>query len=474
MSTNFITNKYPYINQDLNTIFANLTTEKTPVYSDLGKLVFGGPGPFGPKSSSSSYYKFSNYTNVYTDGTNNSFFKITNNGIVDVGFTTNGASYFKFNSKGLYTLTMSYTLTLGANSDESYDIVFYMRLTDNSSLSQTTMPLILSFDNIYNVASHGNNSYNNGVTGQTAYNIEYIYNNNNTGIGYYVFINNFKVNSSTIPWGNNFNVSMTVYIPDICNIYPQFMLDTGTSDSRYPWTWEGNWMVTKLSDINIGSLLGNGFSYAEGLASENLAATVGQPFTIELFFFTNSLTSSNNQILFSLGGSTYSPLIQIGGTNSTLPGKIGLVGYNGGGSIYTSTTVSINTWYHIAFTRDESNNYIVYLNGEKDYDTVTIGDTIDPYDSVVTVGSFYRQPFNGLNGNISNLRLTQKVVYTDNFTVPSVPLQTTQNASVNINAINGGECVYLLQCYETYPFKNTVTDVNLINNGLTFSISSPT
>jgi hypothetical protein len=46
-------------------------------------------------------------------------------------------------------------------------------------------------------------------------------------------------------------------------------------------------------------------------------------------------------------------------------------------------------------------------------------------------------------GLISNIRFTQKGIYTGNFTVPTSPLGTTGAASTNIQSVTPGDVAFL-------------------------------
>ena len=97
----------------------------------------------------------------------------------------------------------------------------------------------------------------------------------------------------------------------------------------------------------------------------------------------------------------------------------------------SNTTLSINTWYHVAVTRS-SGTVRLFLNGVSDATAVT-GDTTNFSDTSATYigcdgsygGSLYQY-----TGYISNARIVKgTAVYTSNFTPPTTPLTAIANTS---------------------------------------------
>lgn len=95
---------------------------------------------------------------------------------------------------------------------------------------------------------------------------------------------------------------------------------------------------------------------------------------------------------------------------------------NGNGKGYISTAkISIGTWYHIALTRDNSNNCYLFLNGS----LVSTNSVTSDWGSLMTftVGST-----NAGNYYVSNLRVEKGVArYTSNFTPSTTPLTSVSN-----------------------------------------------
>lgn len=122
-----------------------------------------------------------------------------------------------------------------------------------------------------------------------------------------------------------------------------------------------------------------------------------------------------------------------------------------------TTTLTSNTWYHVALVRSGSStgNVKIYLNGALEATSGTaVTDNFNQTNSQV-VGDVRATgtPFNGL---ISNVRIAKGVaVYTGTFTVPTSPLAATQSAGTNIAAITGVQ-TSLLTC-QSNIFSDTST-----------------
>ena len=98
----------------------------------------------------------------------------------------------------------------------------------------------------------------------------------------------------------------------------------------------------------------------------------------------------------------------------------------------SNTTLSINTWYHVAVTRS-SGTVRLFLNGVSDATPVT-GDTTNFSDtSAVYVGcdGTYGIPLYPYTGYFSNLRIVKgTAIYTTAFTPPTAPLTAITNTSL--------------------------------------------
>lgn len=110
---------------------------------------------------------------------------------------------------------------------------------------------------------------------------------------------------------------------------------------------------------------------------------------------------------------------------------------------YTSaSTYSTNTWYHIAWVRDESNNLSLYVNGVRDSTNAGVSTSLYTGNPIIGARSDGTTPYTGY---ISNFRVTNTVVYSGTtYTVPTSPLTaitgttalTCQSATLIDNSTN--------------------------------------
>ncbi len=196
-------------------------------------------------------------------------------------------------------------------------------------------------------------------------------------------------------------------------------------------------------------------------------------FTIEFWFNTTAKTNSY-PILVSNGNFTTNRW-QINDRHASWPNVL-TVGINNdtpaGGSIVGTTTISNDTWYHVALVRS-SNTIKLYLNGVQEGNTLTFSGSMDGGAAqTIYVGQDQSQgTLTSYNGRISNLRIVRGVsVYTGAFTTPQSILRATQSSGTNISAITGTSTA-LLTCQSSTTVDNSTNNFNLTLNG-TSTISS--
>jgi len=131
---------------------------------------------------------------------------------------------------------------------------------------------------------------------------------------------------------------------------------------------------------------------------------------------------------------------------------------NGGDQILSTTTLSLNTWYHVALVRNSGSSKM-YLNGVQtgstyaDTNNFTLTNTI-------TIGRG-NDGNNSLNGYISNLRVVKgQALYTSSFTPSTTQLTTTSQGATAGN-------VSLLTAQSA-----TIIDNGIANSGVGFTITS--
>jgi hypothetical protein len=186
---------------------------------------------------------------------------------------------------------------------------------------------------------------------------------------------------------------------------------TPTQGSVTPYWPDGYWStyVTSSTDyVNVASSAGFAFPGA---------------FTVEGWFFWTSTPPTG----LMNGGN---------GNNSfgmyTNGAYIGLNIFGAGNIVTTSSFPSLNTWHHIAMTRDGSNNCIIWVDG------VNSASAVSAHSFLQNAWLIYNSSGVGGNSYISNYRIVKGVaVYTGAFTPPTLPLQKTQSAGTNISAITG-------------------------------------
>jgi len=197
----------------------------------------------------------------------------------------------------------------------------------------------------------------------------------------------------------------------------------------------------------------NGSTQYLSIASNAIFAfPAGADFTVEGWFYKNTAwTNTADLITVNITG---------GFTLYYAASTIRAAPTNGASySLGSSTALPSNTWIHIAFVR-RSGNAICYINGNplqvavSDTNSYVVGGPLQ-------IGSGADGFF---DGNISNVRIVNKAVYTGLFT-PLGPLSTTQPARPNVVALGGTETSLLTLQNNTPTVDNSVNNFTITNNG---------
>jgi Concanavalin A-like lectin/glucanases superfamily len=161
-----------------------------------------------------------------------------------------------------------------------------------------------------------------------------------------------------------------------------------------------------------GSLYFNGSSYIDYGANTSNYAT--GDFTIEAWTYYNSFTSGYT-LWFSMDPNyTY-----FGPTSSTRT----VINLGSGGELaYTTSVISLGTWYHTAIVRSGT-TITLYINGVSQ-GTNTSSATLGNSGGNIRIGSAAGY---ALNGYLSNVRYTKSAVYTSAFTPSLYPLTPLAN-----------------------------------------------
>ena len=161
--------------------------------------------------------------------------------------------------------------------------------------------------------------------------------------------------------------------------------------------------------------------------NENDALTFGTgDFTIEFWFYTNRIGVT--QHLYdgrgTGAGSNAAVLIQISDSNNIRFYTTSNYRITG------SSTLKANTWYHVALTRTGS-THTLYVDGSSDGTYSGSLTYTGPTNGFSAIGSDDNGAgAYGLNGYISNLRITKELIYSGAFTVPTTELAPTPNTTL--------------------------------------------
>jgi hypothetical protein len=169
--------------------------------------------------------------------------------------------------------------------------------------------------------------------------------------------------------------------------------------------------------------------------------TGGVDFTIECWFFANSLTGTS----YVDGGVTKSTLVgNRSATNTTdywsfgpnTGGTVTFYYFNGSPIAVNSTaTITANSWNHIAMTKTSS-GITIFVNGVAQTTTAISGTPQSSASFPLTVGQGNNTSFNGY---VSNLRIVRgTAIYSGNFTPPTSPLTAVTNTKLLLSTTNAG------------------------------------
>jgi len=149
----------------------------------------------------------------------------------------------------------------------------------------------------------------------------------------------------------------------------------------------------------------------------------GTQFTIEFWAYVTATPAGNWYWTF-VGGSI--PMLYFIGNGSAIT-SLGKVNSGGGGNFSGSVSLALNTWAHIAFTRNSSNLMTIWLNGSS---VITSGDSSTYTGGAAQIG--YPAGGNGGTGAgyMSNFRFVNNVcLYTTTFTPSTTALAASATSS---------------------------------------------
>jgi hypothetical protein len=174
-------------------------------------------------------------------------------------------------------------------------------------------------------------------------------------------------------------------------------------------------------------------SYLSGPNTTALQMGTGD-YTVEFWIYQTSVAGS--QVMLEIGRPNTSsvPGFQI----DTISGVINVYGGTTTGTllITAGSTQVVNTWYHVALTR-QSNSTKLFINGAQSGATVT--DSTNYTSAFVWFGANAGGGSAYFNGFLSNARAVKgTAVYTANFTPPTAPLTAITNTSLLITGTGQG------------------------------------
>ena len=226
----------------------------------------------------------------------------------------------------------------------------------------------------------------------------------------------------------------------------------------------GRYNVLNVKPPNqAGSLLlSNG-----GWLTMNAPSTITGNFTVECWVYIASVNGQFPVDTFAplyCFGSTQGLTLYIFGTGDTERARKVGVAINANTLFGTTNKVTAgnaildaDTWYHISISRQNATAN-VYINGVYDHSKTNASGfrLIVNLSGSVRIGTNSNVSVGYNNNLISSVRISTKFIYNTggNFTVPSFPLQLTQDAALNRDSLASTDVMFLYQCYKDTPFLN--------------------
>ena len=249
-----------------------------------------------------------------------------------------------------------------------------------------------------------------------------------------------------------------------------------TSKSLYGWGLGNAGQLLAGAPTGYASYYFNGavgISIMAGVAINTpVFPTTTSLFTVECWVYQSSYDTVGGVILAQAGGFSQDVRLLI---------TDGYQRIEWNSNSYTSTIrLSLNTWTHLAYVRDTTTTIKGYTNGVLGVTATFVSGIISVVNS--ELGSRANATNTTLkNTYVSNLRVTTKVVYTGNFTVPTGPLTLTQAAGTNITEIFNTD-VKLLTLQSSQLIDTSLNSYTLTNpagawasaSKVTFSTNYPT
>ena len=238
---------------------------------------------------------------------------------------------------------------------------------------------------------------------------------------------------STTPFVNDSNTLLLMHM-DGTDAATVFRDDNGARAPRGIQAIGNAQIDTAQSKFGGASLLLDGTG--DYLEFSPASVTATEDFTFEFWIRFNAVPTSGQFQMIGSSASNGNRYFSYTNNGGTLRFETGVTG--GSGSFYQwwNTTLSTNTWYHIAFIKSSS-TLSVYRDGTALSSSGTSGTmTTDKHlfgDAVGRIGA-WSNAANNVNGWIDEIRLSNSVRYTTTFTPSTTPFQSDASTLLLIHA----------------------------------------
>jgi hypothetical protein len=256
------------------------------------------------------------------------------------------------------------------------------------------------------------------------------------------YISNLRVLKGTALYTSNFNTSIipltAVTNTQLLTCQSNRFVDNSTNN--FTLTRNGDVSVQRFSPFNptapYAAVTDGGSGYFDGsgdylTAPSNAAFAFGTgDFTIEAWIYCTNFSGVENFIFDSRSS------VSTAGMGFNIEPTTGKLRYSGNANnVLTSTSITANTWTHVAWVRSGS-TLTGYINGVSG-GSVSNSDNLTQNVGAIGVVGFSASGY--FNGYISNLRVVKgTAVYTTNFTPSTTPLTPITNTSLLLNFTNAG------------------------------------
>ena len=226
--------------------------------------------------------------------------------------------------------------------------------------------------------------------------------------------NNTPLSWTTVAGGDNYSVA----IRSDGKLFSWGRNDKGQLGLGHTVSKSAPTQIAVSTNYNLYSTFFNGTTDYLTVTNNAAFALGSGDFTVECWFYTNTITAAQNHIFDTRTTATGSTNPNLYMVNATMQWLIN------GTSILTGT-IALTTWTHIAVVK-RSGIITMYINGVS---TSSVADSVTYTSAQFLLGKAWDA--NYCNGYISNFRMVKgTAVYTGNFAVPTTPLTNITNTSL--------------------------------------------